>query len=198
MSANLILDRANKALQTTVATLAKTAADLTTLVQQSEGVSLLIEDKNAELAELQAANDTAFREGAAELRLRVKEDRDTVLSQLMSETGLARISGENLTALQTSLAQALQKDDAELKAAVAQAVAAANREAKIAAMEVAAKNSVENAGKDAKITSLEGQLTFMTQQVQNLQAQIEAERSTRLSIAQADAQRQGVVVNAGK
>lgn len=198
MSVNLVLDRANKTLQATVANLAKTAAELTTLVQQSEAVSLQIEDKNAELAALQAANDTAFREGAAELRLRVKEDRDTVLTQLMADAGLARISGENLTALQTNLAEALRKDEAELKAAVAQAVAAAQREAKAAAVEVAARNSVENAGKDAKITSLEGQLAFMTQQVANLQGQIEAERSTRLSIAQADAQRQGVVVNAGK
>lgn len=198
MSVNLVLDRANKTLQATVANLAKTAADLTTLVQQSEAVSLQIEDKNAELAALQAANDTAFREGAAELRLRVKEDRDTVLTQLMTDAGLARISGENLTALQTNLAEALRKDEAELKTAVAQAVAAAQREAKATAMEVAAKNSVENAGKDAQITSLTDKLAFMSQQVVNLQAQIEAERSTRLSIAQADAQRQGVVVNAGK
>lgn len=198
MSANLVLDRANKAIQTSVAALAKTAADLTTLVQQSEAVSLQIEDKNAELAELQANNDTAFREGAAELRLRVKEDRGTVLQQLMAEDGLARISGENLTALQTSLAEALRKDDAELKAAVAQAVAAAQRDAKATAVEVAARNSVENAGKDAQITSLTDKLTFMSQQVVNLQAQIDAERNTRQAIAQADAGRQGVVVNTGK
>lgn len=198
MTTTLVLDRANKALQNTVATLAKTVADLGTLAQQSEAVTLQIEDQNAQLAQLQAANDTAFREGAAELRLQVKEDRDSVLTALLNEAGLARISGENLTALQTNLAEALRKDDTELKAAVAQAVAATQRDAKAAAVEVAARNSVENAGKDAKITSLEGQLAFMTQQVANLQGQIEAERATRLSIAQADAGRQGVVVNAGK
>lgn len=198
MSANLILERANKALQTTVAAINKAAADLGTLVTQAEAVSLQIEDKNAELAALQAQNDTAYREGAAELRLRVKEDRDTVLSELLNQAGLARVSQEALGQLQNSLQQALNKDEAELKTAVAQAVAAAQRDAKAAALQVEAANRVETANKDATINALNSKVEFMTQQVVDLRAQVEAERNTRLEIARADAGRQGVVVNAGK
>ena len=45
---------------------------------------------------------------------------------------------------------------------------------------------------------MKAQLDFMTQQNADLRKQIEDDRQARITIAQADAQRQGTVVNTGK
>ena len=198
MSSILILERSIKAATAAAAAVAKASAELTAMTSTAEGLANSIEDQEAKLAELKAKNDTAFREGAAELRLRVKEDADTVLAELLKSNGLADISNEELAALRKQVETLLAKDDADLKAAVASAVAQSERVAKAAALEVDAKYRVETASKDAAIQQMQAQLAFMGQQVTDLRKQIDDERNTRLEIAKADAGRQGTVVNTGK
>lgn len=198
MSSNLILERSIKAATAAAAAVAKASAELTAMTSTAEGLANSIEDQEAKLAELKAKNDTAFREGAAELRLRVKEDADTVLAELLKSNGLADISNEELAALRKQVETLLAKDDAELKTAVAVAVAQADRVAKAAALELDAKYRVDTASKDATIMQMKAQLDFMTQQNADLRKQIEDDRQARITIAQADAQRQGTVVNTGK
>ena len=198
MSSNLILERSIKAATAAAAAVAKASAELTAMTSTAEGLTNSIEDQEAKLAELVAKNDTAFREGAAELRLRVKEDAKTVLAELMVTNGLASISDFDLAALRKQVETLLAKDDADLKTAVASAVANTKREALAAALEVDAKNRVDTASKDATIMQMKAQLDFMTQQNADLRKQIEDDRQARITIAQADAQRQGTVVNTGK
>ena len=198
MSSNLILERSIKAATAAAAAVAKASAELTAMTSTAEGLANSIEDQEAKLAELKAKNDTAFREGAAELRLRVKEDADTVLAELLKSNVLADISNEELAALRKQVETLLAKDDAELKTAVAVAVAQADRVAKAAALELDAKYRVDTASKDATIMQMKAQLDFMTQQNADLRKQIEDDRQARITIAQADAQRQGTVVNTGK
>ena len=198
MSSNLILERSIKAATAAAAAVAKASAELTAMTSTAEGLTNSIEDQEAKLAELKAKNDTAFREGAAELRLRVKEDADTVLAELLKSNGLADISNEELAALRKQVETLLAKDGAELKTAVDVAVAQADRVAKAAALELDAKYRVDTASKDATIMQMKAQLDFMTQQNADLRKQIEDDRQARITIAQADAQRQGTVVNTGK
>ena len=198
MSSNLILERTIKAATAAAAAVAKASAELTAMTSTAEGLANSIEDQQANLAALVEQNDTAFRTGAAELRLRIKEDAAAVLAELLKTNGLAHITNEAVATLQANLEKALAKDDADLKAAVASAVAQSERVAKAAALEVDAKYRVETASKDAAIQQMQAQLTFMGQQVTDLRKQIDDERNTRLEIAKADAGRQGTVVNTGK
>lgn len=195
---SVILERANKALQATVVGIEKTISDLQSMVQASEAMAIRIEDQNAESAALAAANEETRRAAAAELRLQLKEDREAVTDGLLKETGLARITQAEVDALRADLAAKVASDDAELKKAVAVAVQAANREAQAVAAQKEADVRVAVAQKDAQIVNLTEKNAFLTQQIAQANLTIEAERQTRLEIAKADAQRQGVVVNNGK
>lgn len=198
MSTNLILDRSNKNIQAAAASIVKAATELQALAQTSEAVTLQIEDLNAEAAALAAQNATARREAATELKLQVQEDRRNVLQQLLKADNLALISEADLTNIRSELAATKIKDDSELKTAVAQAVAAAKRDASAEALQVEAANRVSTAAKDATIEAQAGKIEFLTEQVADLRKQLDAERNTRLAIAQADAGKQGVIVNTGK
>ena len=198
MSTNLILDRASKNLQALLAAAVKATADLGTLTTESIAKAHEIEDLEAKAAELASANETARREAAAELKLRVKEDSDAVLSELLKAGNLARISESDLSNVRSELAARVAADDKELKTAVAVAVAAAQRDAKAEAAQVEATNKVEVAEKNATIEQQKMQLAFMTQQNADLRKQIEDERAARIAIAQADSAKQGVIVNTGK
>lgn len=195
---SVILERANKALQATVVGIEKTISDLQSMVQASEALAIRIEDQNAESAALTAANEETRRSAAAELRLQLKEDREAVTDALLKEAGLARITQSEVDALRADLAAKVAADDAELKKAVAVAVQAANREAQAVAAQKEADVRVAVAQKDAQIVNLTEKNAFLTQQIAQANLTIEAERQTRLEIAKADAQRQGVVVNNGK
>lgn len=195
---SVILERANKALQTTVVGIEKTISDLQAMVQASEALAIRIEDQNAESAALAAANEETRRSAAAELRLQLKEDREAVTDGLLKEAGLARITQAEVDSLRADLAAKVASDDAELKKAVAVAVQAANRDAQAVAAQKEADVRVAVAQKDAQIVNLTEKNAFLTQQIAQANLTIEAERQTRLEIAKADAQRQGVVVNNGK
>ena len=198
MSTNLILDRAAKNLQAVQAAASKAATDLGTLVTESIAQAEKIEDLKLEASQLEEANAYARRSAAAELELRVKEDRSTTLQVLLREQGLAHISVAEVEGIRKELEARLAKDDADLKAAVAVAVANVTRDFKAEAAQAEANNKVATAEKDATIQQQKAQLEFMAAQVADLRKQIDDERSTRLAIAQADAGKQGVIVNTGK
>ena len=68
--------------------------------------------------------------------------------------------------------------------------------AQIAALE--SKHAVETAQKNADLQAAAKEIEFQANQIKYLQQQIADERSTRLQVAQAEAGKQGVIVNAGK
>lgn len=194
----IVLDRAQKALAAQSANLVKVATDLQGLVATSEGVVQKIEDLTAQAAELEAANATKRREADAELKLRTKEDRTGVLTELLKEGKLANITQAEVDSLRAELAAKLAADDKDQKVAVAVALSAAKRDSDAVMAGVVADNKVAAAQKDAQITMQADKITFLGTQVAQLQGQIDADRAARLEIAKAESQRQGVVVNNGK
>lgn len=194
----IALERANKNLQASVASAQKAITDVQSLVTLSEDITLKIEDLTAEAAELQAKNEAARRTAAAELKLRVMEDREGVFAGLLKEFNNARITPEAVNAIQKELAEKNAKDDSEQKAAVAIALNAAKREADFNLAQVKSANDVAAAQKDATIQGQNDKIQFLTAQVAQLQAQVEADRNARIEIAKAESARQGVVVQTGK
>ena len=95
-----------------------------------------------------------------------------------------------------AVAQAEKIED--LKAAVAAAVGAAQRDAKAEALQVEATHKVATAEKDAQIQQQTTQLNFMSQQIVDLRKQIDDERTARVAIAQADSAKQAVQITTGK
>lgn len=194
----VILARATKGMEAAAATVGKAVADLQSLTALSAETVLKIEDLQIQAAELAAQNEKTRREAAAELKVRVLEDREKVLAELLKEQSLARLTNADLQALQVELATVKAKDGAEQAAAVAAAVTQVKATAAAEALQVEAANKVATATKDAQIASLTDKVAFLQTQVQQLQAQVEAERTTRVQIAQAESARQGVIVNTAK
>lgn len=197
-ASQVVLERANKSLQGTAASLAKAAADLATFTTTVEATTLKIEDLQLQAAELEARNDVRLRELDAELRLRVKENEDKVLGELLNKGKLANITVAEVATLKAELAAAVAGNEEAVKKAVAETASAAYRDSRAAAAQVEADTKVAVAQKDAEINMQKEKINFLSAQVTQLQAQIEAERQTRLEIAKADSQRQGVTVNNGK
>lgn len=193
-----VADRSVKALVTAQTALAKVVAELAAGTTATAEVVDAIQQKEAELQGLQSQFDLKFAEQAQALRIRLLENEDKVLAELLSKGKLARISNEDLAELNVVLSTAQADNSKAIEAAVsaksAQMYSQHNSEMK----ELKAKHDVESAATAAQVQSQATQITFLQAEVERLRKDIEAERNTRLSIAQAEAGRQGVVVNTGK
>lgn len=191
-------DRATKAVTSAVAALQKTTNELAAQANLAEAIAADIQQKESQLANLDVQFDNTFRQRSAELNIRVLENGDGVLAGLLRERGLANIPAAEVSRLTTALAEAT-KDNAEaINSAVGAAVASANSKHAAELATVNATHAVETATLRAEAASKNERIEFLGGEIVALRAQLDAERNTRLAIAQADAGRQGVVVNAGK
>lgn len=193
-----VVDRSTKALNSAADTVQKAIADLATIVTTSASLTQEIEFKQSELNGLADAYATKEREQAAELRLRIKENEDKVLDELLKARKVISIAPSVLTDLQAELAQVKSSNEAAIAEAVkaAEARVAAAFQAQINAKEAA--HQVETATLKANTTAQTERNAFLSAQITQLQAEIQKERDARVAIAQAEAAKQGVVVNAGK
>lgn len=193
-----VADRSTKALTTATAGLTKVVAELQSLAESSVTLSQEIEYKQSELDNLGAQFDAKFREQNAELKLRVLESEDKVLDSILKARGLVGVAPAELETLRRDLATALTSNDDALMDARKQGghdVAAAFQ-AKITAAE--ANHRIEITELNANSKAKDRRIQDLEAQVAGLNKQIDAERATRLAIAQADSARQGVIVNTGK
>lgn len=98
-----VIERANKNLvavqQASEKAVEQSQKDLAELTAAEAKVAEAIEIKNDELATLSAQYNMQLREQQAELAMRVKENSDEVLEELLAQFGLARITGEALQEL---------------------------------------------------------------------------------------------------
>ena len=85
------------------------------------------------------------------------------------------------------IAAAVKEAEARVSASFQARIAAANSDHKVETATLSATNG-----------SLAERNVFLTAQINQLQAEIQKERDARVQIAQAEAGKQGVVVNAGK
>jgi len=193
-----VIDRATKNLTNAIASALKVTNDLAPLTEQVNELTSNIEQKEAQLAALNTDFDHQLRTRTAELNVRVKEAEDIVLGELMTRRGLAKIANSELDALNRALAEAKADNSEAISAAVKTAESALHAGYKAQLRDMQSKHEVESAQTNAKVSSLMERNEFLSQQIDALRVQIDAERTTRLEIARADAGRQGVVVNAGK
>ena len=190
-----VVDRSTKALTTAADGIVKAAADLQGIASLASGLAQDIEFKQNELDNLDDQLVAKQREQAAELRLRVREDEDKVLAELLKARGLVTKTPAEIKEVERQLAEALEDNQDAIDGAVqAKAteltVAAA---AKLAAIE--ANHKVEIAQYKANAENSTTQIQFLTSQNTKLESQIEADREARIEIAKAEAARQAVTVN---
>ena len=192
-----VADRSTKALVVATAGLAKVASDLQALANSSVQLADEIEFKQSQLGDIQNQIDAQFREQTADLRLRVLENEEQVLADLLASRGLVRLHRSDLSKLEDSLAAAIKDNEAEVKKAVDAAVASTTAGFRQQLLQKESDHRVAIAELNANSAAKDNRIEFLEKQNESLQDSIKAERDTRLEIAKADAGRQGVVVNAG-
>lgn len=191
-------ERASRGLAKAVADVAKIISDLEASTVTAISLNEQIEDRQAELDALDKSFDTKQRECAAELRLRTKEDSDAVLRELLEEREFTAVSNEAWASMVADLDAAESVKAEEVSKAVRSAVRDLEAKHRNELAEITAAHRVESAEVNAGVVAKDIQIANLTEQVNELRAQIAAERETRLEIARAESSRQGVVVNAGK
>ncbi|EAW6536802.1 hypothetical protein GQ117_004706 [Salmonella enterica] len=193
-----LTERSTKAMVKAAGDMAKVATELNTLSQTSVTLAEEIEYRQAELAGLDSQFASKEREKAAELRLKVIENEDGVLADLMEKRGLASISNVELTQLKRDLENALDNNEEAVNTAREAGYSAAASEFTAEINQLKSDHRVEMAELNASSAAKDSRIEFLESQVAQLQGELKAERETRLKIAEADSRRQGVVVNAGK
>lgn len=191
-------DRSVKAIVTATTALSKVVADLNALNETSTRLSDDIQQKESQIANLDTEYAQKIRTKNAELNIAVLESEDVVLSDLMQARGLARISKNDLDDVYRNLVSAKSERTAEIEAAVASAVKEANAAAYAKLAGVENTHKVQIATLEANSASATDRIAFLTKELENARAQIEAERNTRLEIAKAEANRQGFTINNSK
>ena len=193
-----VADRSTKALVVAIAGLGKITSDLSALGDITVKLADEIEFKQSQLDNLDVEFDNKFREASAELRLRIKEDENGVLKQLLSQFGLAYITNDALQTLQNDLAQASKDYSTELAEAESSGFRKGAAEFQAKLKEAESAHRINVAELTAKSNAKDDKITMLEAKVAQLQSDIKAERETRLAIAQAESNRQGVVVNTSK
>lgn len=193
-----VVDRSAKSLTAAADAVQKAIADLGGITTIAVNLSQEIEFKQSELNALSDQYVAKEREEAADLRLRVKENEEKVLAELLKSRGVVAVPPAQIKDLENMLAQSQASNEIAIAAAVKEAEArvSASFQARIAAAN--SDHKVETATLAATNGSLAERNVFLTAQIAQLQNEIQKERDARVQIAQAESSKQGVVVNAGK
>lgn len=193
-----VADRSTKALAVATAGLAKVASDLTALSESTIKLADDIEFKQSQLDNLNVEFDNKFRESAAQLRLRVLEDEDGVLIDLLQNRGLAHVKVSVLNELENNLESALADNSQTVAEAEANGFRKGAAEFQQKLKDAEAAHRIQTAELTAKSNAKDDRIALLLEQLEEARGQIKAERETRLAIAEADSKRQGVVLNTGK
>ena len=193
-----VAERSTKALTKVVADGQKLFSELASLSASTVLLTEEIEFKQGQLADIENQIAVTEREAKAQLRLRIIENEERVLAELMRTRGLATVTTKELDELNSELVAA--KTENEFAVSEAREAGYATAAAKFGAenRELVSKNKVEMADLTAQSSAKAQRIADLERQVEELREQIKAERDTRLEIAKAEATRQGIVVNTGK
>lgn len=197
-----IIDASTRALQQTATSTLKALAQLTTTLEGQTADIQINANTIADQENLIAANNSRIesevRAAAAEIRLQVKEDTESVLSDLLGERGLMSITLSELEEISLRAKEAEAGVDASIKAAVASAEQALHSRYKGEINALTANQKVELATLNAQAGSDASTISLLKGQIASLEATIAANREAEIKKAEAAANAQGVVVNAGR
>lgn len=193
-----VTERATKAVATAAAGLTKVVAELQSLADNSENISQEIQFKQQELGQIEVQFNEKLAEEKSKLKIKVLENEDAVLTSLLKARGVVAVEPGLVESLRVELAMAQDSNEDAISAAVADAKRSAAIELNAVKANLEASHKVAIAELNANTKADKDRIAMLTEQLEAARGDLKAERETRLEIAKADANRQGVVVNTGK
>lgn len=193
-----IVDKSTKGLGAQIAALLKVTNELAAVGDRIPAMADEISMNQARLDAIAEETSIAQRKAAAELSLRVTENEDKVLSELMAKRSLATITKGELAILNTKLGTAEAFNQDEIVKAVDAAKATLTVEHKAELAQLNSDHAVKSATTTAALDAANAKISFLEAQVKSLQDTITAEREARVQEAEARSKAAGVTVNNGK
>lgn len=193
-----VTERATKAVATAATGLSKVVAELQSLAEGSERISQEIQFKQQELGNIEVQFNEKLAEEKSKLKIKVLENEDGVLNTLLKARGLVAIEPGVVDGLRHELAVAQSGNEDVINTAVDAAKRSAAIELNAVKSNLESAHKVAIAELNANTKADKDRIAMLTEQLEAARADLKAERETRLEIAKADANRQGVVVNTGK
>lgn len=193
-----VVDKSTKALATVASQVAVVVADLQNTASIAASLAQDIEFRQNELENLESQLHTQQREQAAELRLRIREDEDSVLNELLTARGLVTTTEQEISETNNQILELTGLADRTEFKAVKEAESKLHSSYGVKISTIEAEHKVEIAELKADAKSDKAQLAAQAETIEQLRADIKAEREARISIAESAAKAQGVVVNTGK
>lgn len=193
-----IVDKSTKGLGAQIAALLKVTNELAAVGDRIPAMADEISMGQARLDAIAEETSIAQRKAAAELSLRVTENEDKVLTELMAKRSLATITKGELAILNTKLGTAEAFNQEEIVKAVDAAKATLTIEHKAELAQVNSDHAVKSATTEAALEAANAKIGFLESQVKSLQDTITAERQARVQEAEARSKAAGVTVNNGK
>lgn len=193
-----VTERATKAVATAAAGLSKVVSELQSLAEGSERISQEIQFKQQELGNIEVQFNEKLAEEKSKLKIKVLENEDGVLNTLLKARGLVAIEPGVVDGLRHELAVAQSGNEDAINTAVDAAKRSAAIELNAVKSNLESAHKVAIAELNANTKADKDRIAMLTEQLEAARADLKAERETRLEIAKADANRQGVVVNTGK
>lgn len=196
------VDRSTKQLESAEANLSKVLEsmkkDVGDLTKQAIETATNIEFKQSELSALEDEYANKEREAKAELSLRIKENEIAVLEALLKTNGLVKLTNAEHTEMKKTLTALQESFDEEVNLAKTKSFSEAKQHFDSSLSSIESQHKVEIAELKAKAGADQFKIEQLEDMVKNLRENLEAERETRVKIAQADAGKQGVIVNTSK
>lgn len=177
--------QATTKLNKTVSDLSKIMEGLAELSKGQDKVLSAIAEKEAKLTELEVKLRETRRQKEVELEIALRENALAKVDEVLLVQGRVSIPAEELSKLRTDYSNLAKDFDTKMNAEVGKANAIASSKTVTALKEKDLEQAAKAAQTEARLTSLQDQLSASTRQIEDYKAQIAADREARIKEAQA-------------
>lgn len=185
VSTEAILGQAAQQITKAVSELNSATATVGQLVSQAEELTLLVSNKESQIAELEVQYAEKARQADVELDLSMKANAERVVSDYLRTNGKLAVTTSDWNSLQKELTDTKAGAEAETKKQVAQVANSLKSQYENDIRFLQSENKAVAAENASKIGVLAEKNAFLDQQVTKLYQQLDAERAASIQRAQA-------------
>ncbi|NRA77157.1 MAG: hypothetical protein HRU18_03025 [Pseudoalteromonas sp.] len=190
-----ITEKSTKSLNAVVATLTKMLGEFPAAVEGHNDVVYNTEVAQNQLDLLIQKTADEERTAVAELKIRILENEDGVLADLLTKRGLAHVTKDDLAGLNSDYEAAQDSNESAISKAVAIAVAKEVAKSDLVLSEAKSAHAIAEAQNQADLKANAVQVQFLETQVVGLQEAAKLEREARVAMAGHASNASAVVVN---
>ena len=168
------------------------------LGDKAEEMQGLIAQREDRIKELDVMFAETKRQKTVELDLKVKEDEQKVVNDVLAKNNLVAIPQAELDNIKANLTKATSEMNSEIQKAVGAATSSLKKDHESAVALTAAENKAKEAANTAMLATTESKLKFLEEQVEMWKSALDAERQAGVERAKASSVGSINVGNTGK